>query len=295
MIGRPLELTVAALVLVSAALHPIWNAIAKGDDHPEWIFFSMLCLTAAIAGTHALLAGEDILSISRAWPLPLISGGGLLLNGIALVLTLRRGDLSVYYPIVRSSPLFIVFVGFFFLGERYGATLLAGIALVLVGAFLLQYRRGARLLDDPLTLTLAVLAMVGTGIYSIADWHGVQRVAPMLMFFWSSLITAPLYAGFLWFLHRNRDDAALSRFIIGWTTRPLRHLAVGALAYASYFLLLSAYHMGGNVAAVTSVRQASIPLSVLIGGVFLKEAGMAPRIAWSLVLSAGIVVIILAR
>ncbi len=55
-----MELTVAALVLVSAALHPIWNAIAKDDDHPEWIFFSLLCLTTTIAGSHALLAGEDL-------------------------------------------------------------------------------------------------------------------------------------------------------------------------------------------------------------------------------------------
>jgi drug/metabolite transporter (DMT)-like permease len=290
-----LELTVAALVLVSAALHPIWNAIAKGDDHPEWIFFSLLCLTTTFAGSHALLIGEDVTSIARAWPFPLISSGGLLLYGITLVLTLRRGDLSIYYPIVRASPLFIVLVGFFLLGERYGAALLGGIALVLVGAFFLQYRRGARLFAEPLTLTLAVLAMVGTGIYSIADWHGVQRVAPMLMFFWATLITVPFYAGFLWFLHRDRDDRAWQRFLIGWQTRPLRHLAVGVLAYASYFMLLSAYHMGGNVAAVTSVRQASIPISVLIGGIFLKEAGMAARIAWSLVLSVGIVVIIVAR
>lgn len=290
-----MELTVAALVLVSAALHPIWNAIAKDDDHPEWIFFSLLCLTATIAGSHALLVGEDLTSFMRAWPFPLISGGGLLLYGIALVLTLRRGELSVYYPIVRASPLFIVLVGFVLLGERYGATLIAGIALVLVGAFFLQYRRGARLFDDPLTLTLAVLAMVGTGIYSIADWHGVQRVAPMLMFFWTTLLAAPFFAAFLWYLHRGRDDTAWHRFLVGWKTRPLRHLAVGVLAYASYFLLLSAYHMGGDVAAVTSVRQASIPISVLIGGIFLKEAGMAARIAWSLVLTAGIVVIIVAR
>ncbi|MDH3967005.1 MAG: hypothetical protein OEU56_08280, partial [Rhodospirillales bacterium] len=98
-----MEPTVALLVLVSATMHPIWNALAKRDEAPELVFFSLLLLTTAFGGGHALVVGED-LSIGRAWPFPLISAAGLSLYGIALVLTLRRGDLSVYYPIIRSSP-----------------------------------------------------------------------------------------------------------------------------------------------------------------------------------------------
>jgi len=289
-----MEPTVALLVLVSATMHPIWNALAKRDENPEWVFFSLLLLTTAFGGGHALAVGED-LSIGRAWPFPLISAAGLSLYGIALVLTLRRGDLSVYYPIIRSSPLFIVLIGYLLLGERYSTSLLLGIALVLGAAFLLQYRRGARLFHDPLTLGLAALAMAGSGTYSISDARGVQLVEPMFMFFWSGALALPVFAAFLWLIHRRRDGSAFARFVAGWTTRPWRHLAVGVLAYASYLLLLTAYKLGGNVAAVTSVRQASIPISVLLGGVLLKEIGIPARFAWSLVLAAGIVVVILSR
>ncbi len=289
-----MELGIAALVLVSAAIHPFWNALVKGDEHPERVVLALFVLTTLLAGAHGLIAGVDLLSIARAWPLPLISAGGLVLYGITLVLTLRRGDLSIYYPIIRSSPLFIVFVGFFLLGERYSMVLLLGIALVLAGAFLLQYRRGARLLADPLTLGLAVLAMSGTGIYSIADWHGVQMVEPMVMFFWSTLLCLPFFVAFLWRLHGGRHQAA-KRFLGAWKAKPWRYLGAGALAYVSYFLLLTAYQLGGNVAAVTSVRQASIPISVFLGGLYLKEADMAARLLWSLVLAAGIVVIIWSR
>jgi drug/metabolite transporter (DMT)-like permease len=289
-----MEPTVAVLVLASATLHPIWNALVKGDESPERVFFSLLVLTTAFSGGHALLVGED-LSIGRAWPFPLISAAGLALYGIALVLTLRRGELSVYYPIIRASPLFIVLVGVSLLGERYSAGLLFGIALVLGGAFLLQYRPGARLLHDPVTLGLAVLAMAGSGTYSISDARGVQLVEPMYMFFWSGALALPVVAAFLWLIQRRRDQGAPARFAAGWATRPWRHLAVGVLAYGSYLMLLTAYKLGGNVAAVTSVRQASIPISVLLGGLLLAETGIPARFAWSLLLAAGIIVIILSR
>jgi drug/metabolite transporter (DMT)-like permease len=287
-----MEPVVAVLVLVSATLHPIWNALAKRDQAPERVFFTLLMLTTAFAGGHALLVGED-LSIGRAWPYPLISAAGLALYGIALVLTLRRGDLSVYYPIIRSSPLFIVLVGVLLLGERYAISLLLGIALVLCGAFLLQYRPGARPLHDPPTLGLAVLGMAGSGTYSISDARGVQLVEPMFMFFWSGALALPVFAAFLWLLGQGRAEPAAAGLLNAWATRPWRHLAVGLLAYGSYLLLLTAYKLGGDVAAVTSVRQASIPISVLLGGLLLEESGLPARLAWSLLLAAGIVVIVL--
>ncbi len=44
------------------------------------------------------------------------------------------------------------------------------------------------------------------------------------------------------------------------------YLAGGTANYVSYYLIFVAFSLGGNVAAVTAVRQASIPFAVLIGG-----------------------------
>ena len=60
-------------------------------------------------------------------------------------------------------------------------------------------------------------------------------------------------------------------------------------------LILLVYQAGGEVAVVNAVRQASIPISVLLGGMWLKEADMRQRIMASLLLAAGIVVIVLFR
>ena len=53
-----------------------------------------------------------------------------------------------------------------------------------------------------------------------------------------------------------------------------------------------AFQMGGEVAAVTSVRQASIPISVLLGGFFLREGAILRRMIAASLLAAGIVIII---
>ena len=281
----------AMLVLVSAALHPLWNALIKRDPRPEGAFLGVMVVLVVLGGAHALIAGYDLLAARRVWPLIAISWAGLMVYATALVITLRRGDLSAYYPIIRSSPLFIVVAGALFLGERYAWPLLTGVALVLIGAFFLQYRRGARLLDDPGTLVLAVLAMAGTGIYSIADSRAVRVIEPPVLLFWVQLLCLPSYV--LAFRARGRSAPGWGALFL-WTKRPLRTLAIGLMCYVSYYLILWVYGHGGDVAAVTSVRQASIPFSVLIGGLWLKERGMIPRLFASLVLATGIVVIVVA-
>ena len=67
------------------------------------------------------------------------------------------------------------------------------------------------------------------------------------------------------------------------------------MAYASYYLILTAYSLGANIAAVNSVRQVAIPLSVFIGGMWLAEGAMWRRLGAALVLAAGVVVIALSR
>ncbi len=281
----------AMLVLVSAGLHPLWNALIKRDPRPEGAFLGVMVLLALLGGTHSLVAGYDLLAARRVWPLIAVSCAGLMVYATCLVITLRRGDLSAYYPIIRSSPLFIVVAGVLFLGERYAWPLLAGIALVLVGAFFLQHRRGARLLDDPGTLILAVLAMAGTGVYSIADSRAMRVVEPPVLLFWVQVLCLPSYV--LVFRVRGRSAPDWGALFL-WTTRPLRTIGTGVMCYVSYYLILCVYGHGGDVAAVTSVRQASIPFSVLIGGLWLKERGMTRRLFASLLLAAGIVVIVLA-
>lgn len=304
--------TVAAMVLVSAALHPLWNALVKRDSRPESAFLCMLVLIVCIAGVQAMLTGVDLFGARRVLPEILVSWVGQLLYATALVATLRRGDLSAYYPIVRSSPLFVVLVGVTVLGERYSWVLLLGIGMVLAGAVLLQWKPGGLhgggrgggqhgkgsggLGGDGRTLALALLAMMGTGIYAMADARAMHQVEPVVMLFWVHLATAPAYALLVRMLGASKTGGLGIPSTHPGIRAPLARLtsqgAAAALAYGSYYLILLAFGLGGNVAAVTAVRQASIPISVLIGAWFLREPYLASRLGASLVLTAGIVVIV---
>ena len=188
-----MEPSVAAVVLLSAALHPLWNALIKRGATPESSFMGLMVMIAVLSLATVGVIGADLMAARKVWHLVLISAFGLVLYGSALVMTLRRGDLSAYYPIIRSSPVFIVVVSVVFFGQNYAAPVLLGIAMVMVGAFFVQYRPGARLLDDPRTLMIALLAMSSTGIYTISDALAMRVVEPPVFLFWVMVLFVPAY------------------------------------------------------------------------------------------------------
>ena len=91
---------------------------------------------------------------------------------------------------------------------------------------------------------------------------------------------------------RPRGRGALEHLFAGWRTTPGRFLCAGMLSYVSYCMLLVAFHLGGNVAAVASLRQISIPVSVILGAVVLGERRLLGRFGWSALLACGVVLIL---
>ena len=283
---------VVALVLASAAIHPVWYALVKRDPDPDAAYLAVNGGIVVTSFIHALFAGVDILGALAYWPLLALSLLGQIGYGLAVVAVLKRGDLSAYYPIIRSSPLAIVAIGFLFLGETFAPALLLGIGLVLIGAIALQYRRGARLLSEPVNFALAAGALVSSAVYAIVDGRLVQHMHPTLVLFWSQIGFLPLYAAII---RRTQPGWRLGFPLITWANAPWRYLPLGPMAYASYYLILTAYSLGANIAAVNSVRQVAIPLSVFIGGMWLAEGAMWRRLGAALVLAAGVVVIAISR
>lgn len=284
-----METAIVFAVLLSAALHATWNAVMK--NHPDkeaawWIFGLAICFCALV---HSLSMGYDVFAVRHIVPLIAVSLIGQLCYGCSLVIVYRRGDLSAYYPIMRSTPLVVVAIGVAVLDRQYGWPTLAGIGLVVMGAFLIQFRPGARIFDNPGVLGFALLALFGTGIYALADAEAVRLAPPPVVFFWIELCLMPIYmVTFRLFGHGavERRGLALLR------DDPIKVIGIGIMGYTSYFLILWAFSAGGDVAAVASLRQISIPISVLLGGLWLRERHLALRLGASVMLAIGIVVII---
>ena len=289
-----MELTVAGVVLLAASIHPFRELILKGNVFLEAAYMGVIFMWAALAVIHGLVLGVEFSSGLGILPLILISTAGLMVYYIGIINTMKTGDLSVYYPIIRAAPVFIVVFGWLVLGQRYGPTMLGGVALVVIGAFFLQYRRGSRLLQHPATFATAALAMAGMGTQSLADSEAMRTVEPAVLLVWQYFLLIPACVIFF-VIRKPADRPILTHLFGGWKLTPFRYLTASMTSYLSYYLILVSYQLGGNVAAVNSLRQASIPLSVILSGFFLKEADTFGRLAWAVVLAAGIVVIILAR
>ena len=129
---------VALLVVASALIHPLRELLIKDNRYPEGLTFGVIAAFGVFSGIQVFLTGADPWAALAVWPAVLISGAGVVLFYYCTISTLRHGDLSVYYPIIRSSPLFVVVVGFLLLGQHYSSALLAGVVVVLVAAFFLQ-------------------------------------------------------------------------------------------------------------------------------------------------------------
>ncbi|GBE44770.1 EamA-like transporter family protein [bacterium BMS3Bbin10] len=284
-----MDLIIAGMVLLSAAIHPIWNLFLKREPDTQLAYLGMTVVLAAAGLVHALIAGSDIWSAGAVIPLLALSWCGQILYGTCLTATLTRGDLSSYYPIIRASPVFIVIVGVVLLGASYSWYVLLGMAMTVAGGFLLLYRRGTHFLEDPRTLGLALLAMSGTGIYSIADSGLMKTLDPQVMIFWIETSLIPVYLTL--YLHRRTHTLFVDPRPMGRRVAML--ILPGVMAYGAYYLILMAYQMGGEVAAVTSLRQASIPISVMLGGFFLREGAILRRLIAASLLTAGIVVIVM--
>ena len=284
-----MEPLIAGIVLFSAILHPARDSILRSDTRPATAYLAMVVVVLLISGSHVILADKDLISVLEVWPLMAISLTVMTIYSLSLVLTFSRGDLSIYYPITRSSPLFIVAVGVVFLGQTYSWLTLSGIGMVIAGGFLLQYRWGRKLIYEPATLSFALLTMAAHGTGAITDGYAVRVIDPAVWFFWNWLLQTPLLVLLFRYVVSTRVEWPP---FAHWRRGCLRYLVGGATLYFSYYLMLVAYSLGGNVAAVTTVRQASIPFAVLIGGTLLSESGIWRRLLFSLIIACGIVIIV---
>ena len=274
------------IVLISAVMHPLRDLTLKGVADPLSCYFGV-CLSWVLLSTgHVVLTGQNFTLPNQVWPLVGVSAVGLTIYYFGTLKALLHGNLSVYYPIVRSSPVAIVLISFLALGQKYSWVTLSGIGLVLIGGLMIQKTRGS-LLNDRCAFGLAVLAMLGSATYSISDALAMQQVGAASFLFWVYiLVTVMLGTICAW---EDCDISSLSsRFIHGWGTASGRIIFAGISSYLSYLLILYAFSIGAEIASISAVRQASIPVSVTLAAILLHEPEFLYRIRWASLIALGI-------
>jgi drug/metabolite transporter (DMT)-like permease len=281
-------------VLCSALLHAWWSVSIKGSRQP--LAFNVIQILPPVAVALLIVPAIHLHEI----PAPV--AGFLAATGVAHALyfywmsrAYEEGELTLVYPISRSTPAFLPLVAVPLFGEPITVAGAAGIAIVVGGMWLVHAGQGMRwrALVGPGT-GYAYLTLAATVAYSLADKGAMSELASapwtspvpravayyLLLTAASSLLFAPLAL-------RRCGLAAVSE-------AARRELASAILAacviFASYALILKALETA-PASYVVAVRQTSVLFAVVLGVAVLRERPGRPRAIGAAVTVLGVAVI----
>jgi drug/metabolite transporter (DMT)-like permease len=284
------------LVLASALLHAWWSVAIKDSRDP--LAFNLLQLVAPFGILLLIAPFVSWAEIpTRVWWL--VAGTGVW-HGLYFYWMTRafeHGDLTLVYPIARSTPAFIPLISIPLLGERISLGAAGGIAIVVAGIWLVGAgsgvsrsalaSRGARFAF----LTLAA----GVG-YSLVDKLAMAELgaAP-----WSSAIPPAFVYAVLLGISGTFVFAPLAWVRTG--AGLLDRLRQGGLARASFASVVSYFGYALVLAAlatapvsyVVAVRQTSVLFALVMGMLWLRETPGRPRIWGAIATVAGVALIAL--
>jgi uncharacterized membrane protein len=281
--------TTIVLVLLSAVMHALRNFLTKkAADKPSFVWwyeiFGLIFFTPVFVFT-LVSAGLDVLTFSQ---MILVSGFLHFLYWYFLAKSLENGDLSLVYPIMRSSPALVLIFSVAILGEKVSAVGVLGILLVAVGVYTIgmeklsvpELARPIRAVRTDRATRFALLTLVSVAAYSLTDKVAVTRMHPIVFAYvypWVSLFFFSIY------IRKTKSTRELAR---EWAGNKTGILTCGVLSIFGYFLILMAFTME-RVSYIVGLRQLSIVFAVLLGGHFLKEGSRFVRIAASIVIFLG--------
>jgi drug/metabolite transporter (DMT)-like permease len=281
---------VIALVLVSALLHAAWSASIKGSARPLTFNLVQTLVTVPLAAL-GLLAFDLREVPPLAWACAVGTGVSHGLYLLWLSHALERADLTLAYPIVRSTPALMPLLAVPFLGEAPSPIGVLGIAVVVSGVWLVH---GSGLSLQTLiapALRYAWLTLLATVGYSLSDkaamaaldgarWGG--PLPPALAWFCvlslaGSLVFVPLAL-------RRVPRAQLREAL---RTDFARASLAALVSLIGYGLILEAFRRA-PASYVVAVRQSSVLFAAWIGVAFLGERPDRGRLAGAAATVAGV-------
>lgn len=271
---------VIALVLTSAVLHVLWNALAK----PSRDTLSMAWLTTVI-GTAALAVPFAISRLTDPGPLEpqiwlwaAVSGFMQSWYVVMLFTAYKVADLSVVYPVSRGlGPLLVMAFAGALVGDTVTAGQIAAVCVVAVGTVAVGLTSRSSLgRFSPAGMLLALATAMGTAGYSLADRKAMSlsNHPHVLEYFFICYVFLSITLTSFALLRRPGRRSLFSE----WRRSRRDVLLVALLTPASYLCIVAALGLG-NVVLITAGRNVGILLSTLAGVVLFGERATPSRIA----------------
>jgi drug/metabolite transporter (DMT)-like permease len=205
------------------------------------------------------------------------------LNYVLLSQAYKHIELSLAYPISRSSTLFLPLVAFLLLRETIDRIGWLSIVLILSGVFLMYVddliRHGIIALKNS-GLVFALLAALTVACYTVWDKMAITHLHPFVYFYSYTFLTGMFY-GLL--LLQKPKRVKIHR---EWSQKKGSIIAVALLNTGTYLLVLFALSLSKAV-YVGALRQFSLVFGIFLGWKVLHENISFTRVVGIIVLIAG--------
>jgi drug/metabolite transporter (DMT)-like permease len=276
------QLSITLIVLVAAFAHATWNAIGHSIEDRLAGFAVITTAGMVVAAPLLVLAPPPA---RASWPFLLASAALHVVYILLLLQAYRLGDFSQVYPIARgTSPLVVTVIAAVFLAERPSPAQAVGILAICAGLVSLAARRHALTRDQRPAVAAAFATGLVIAAYTAVDGVGVRRSGSSIAYVgWLVMLYSPPVPLLALVL---RGRALLSE---------VRRVAApgavgGALTVLAYGLVLYAQTRGA-LAPIAALRETSIVIGAVIGAVFLREPFGRARIAATVLVVIGILLL----
>ena len=271
------------LALGAAVLHAGWNLLVKTSDEPFLTAWGQFLVGGVLLLPVLLFTG---LPDSDTIPFLLGSSVVHVVYIAALVRAYRHGDFSFAYPVARGGGALLAAIGgVVFLSDELSAFSWLAIAIVVVGLMSL-----VRPHVGLLAIGWALFTALTIGIYTTLDAAGARRtddgfVYGIVLFALTgvALSVAGIARG------RGRDFVCYVR-----TTQRWKVVLGGLAAVLAYSMVLAAVRLA-PVGYVASLRESSVVLGAAAGWLLLHERLGRARVLSSVVVAAGLILLIASR
>ncbi len=278
-------------VLIAVSFRTFWHILNKrilGNVDPI-VLSTAVSLIVTIFYTPIFIAlfimNPVIATSSAAYPATVISG---LLNALAIIIlftAIKFGDVSVVVPLRSLVPIFTMIWAIIFLNEIVTFQLLFATVLVVIGSVVLHLKG---IVNKDVCNKASILALMTAFIYSftlIADKIGTTYIDPLkYTYLIYSIMAASLLCYFLvkgklgeitGFLKENWKDSLFLSFF----------MAAGSMFT---FIAISM----APVTIVAPIFRIELILSVIAGGLFLKEKNIRMKLIGAFLIFIGIIIIL---
>ena len=274
-----------ALLLISAALHALWNLLLKQSPEKYIAMGWQVIISGTISVFALFFTGLPLRSM---WVFAVISMTLEAIYFVLLSLAYSNHDFSLVYPVARgAAPALVVLWSILFLGEIPSTGGFIGIAIIVCGLIIIgatsafQPHEGRpKFKGIAIALSIALIISIYTLIDGFAVKHGPVLSYGLSMFTLVPFLTTP-------FLVRH----------YGWKQiraagqkQPARLILVGVLGVVAYLLALFAYSLA-PVNYSEAIREVSVVMGAFAGWQFLGEKLGKIRVLGAAVIFAGIVLI----